>query len=60
MPFGADMFAKEPPDPGRFRAALAELAALGVSWVMLSFPCESRAEYRERVARFADAVIRRL
>ena len=60
MPFGADMFSKDPLDPGRFLASLRELAALGVSWVMLSVPCESRGEYRERVARFGSGIIRRL
>jgi probable F420-dependent oxidoreductase len=60
MPFGADMFSKEPLDPGRFLASLRELAALGVSWVMLSVPCESRVEYRERVARFGKEIIERL
>jgi probable F420-dependent oxidoreductase len=59
MPFGADMFSRDPLDPGRFRAALAELEALGVSWVMLSLPCDSRAEYRERVARFGSGIIGR-
>ena len=57
MPFGADMFSRDPLDPARFLASLRELEALGVSWVMLSFPCESRAEYRERVARFGSRVI---
>jgi probable F420-dependent oxidoreductase len=60
MPFGADMFSKDPLDPGRFLASLRELAALGVSWVMLSVPCESRAEYRGRVARFGKEIIGRL
>jgi probable F420-dependent oxidoreductase len=59
MPFGADLFSREPLDPGRFRAALGELEALGVSWVMLSLPCESRAEYRERVAGFGSGIIAR-
>ena len=44
-------------DPGRFLASLRELAALGISWVMLSVPCESRGEYRERVARFGEEII---
>jgi probable F420-dependent oxidoreductase len=60
MPFGADMFAKDPPDPDRFLESLRELAALGVSWVMLSVPCESRAQYRERVARLGNAILRRV
>jgi alkanesulfonate monooxygenase SsuD/methylene tetrahydromethanopterin reductase-like flavin-dependent oxidoreductase (luciferase family) len=58
MPFGADMFSKEPLDPGKFLASLRELEALGISWVMLSVPCESRSEYRERVARFGKEIIR--
>ena len=60
MPFGADMFSKDPLDPGRFLASLRELEALGVSWMMLSVPCESRAEYRERMARFGTHILRHL
>ena len=59
MPFGADMFSRDPLDPARFLASLRELEALGVSWVMLSFPCESRGEYRERVERFGKGIIGR-
>jgi len=50
VPFGLELFAGVSLDRGHFRARIAELEALGVSWLALSVPCESRAEYCERVA----------
>ena len=51
VPFGFELFAREPVDPGRFRARVAELEAMGVSWLAINVPCDSRAEYCEKLAR---------
>ena len=55
VPFGFELFAREPVDPERFRAHLAELAELGVTWLVINVPCGSRAEYLEKVAAFGAA-----
>jgi probable F420-dependent oxidoreductase len=58
-PFGFDLFADAPLDLGRVRAGLAELEALGVTWLALSPPCDSRAEYGERVAALGRELLGR-
>ena len=52
VPFGLELFGPEPVDPGRFRATVQELEAVGVTWLALSVPCDSRAEYCEKLAAF--------
>ena len=54
MPFGFELFAREPVEPEQFREHLAELAALGVTWLVINVPCRSRAEYLEKVAAFGE------
>jgi probable F420-dependent oxidoreductase len=55
VPFGFELFAREPVEPDRFREHLEELAELGVTWLVINVPCRSRAEYLERVAAFGAA-----
>jgi len=57
IPFGLTMHRPETIDPERFRQTVAELAALGVSWLTLSLPGKSRAELVDRVRQFGDAVL---
>jgi probable F420-dependent oxidoreductase len=52
VPLGVELFSREPVDPDRFRARVAELERLGVTWLALNVPCDSRAEYCEKVAAF--------
>jgi len=40
------------------RAAVAQLEQLGVTWLAVSVPCESRAEYCEKVAAFGRDYLR--
>jgi hypothetical protein len=39
------------------RTQVARLADLGVTWLMVNVPCETRAEYRERVADLGERVV---
>ncbi|MBW2231987.1 MAG: LLM class F420-dependent oxidoreductase [Deltaproteobacteria bacterium] len=48
-PIGVDMFADHAPNAEGVRAASEELAGMGVSWVALSVPARTRAEYCDRV-----------
>jgi probable F420-dependent oxidoreductase len=48
-PIGVDMFADRLPAVESLREASATLAEMGVSWVALSVPAASRAEYVDRV-----------
>jgi probable F420-dependent oxidoreductase len=52
VPFGFELFAREPVEPERFRAGVSELEQLGVTWLAINVPCDSRAEYCEKVAAF--------
>jgi hypothetical protein len=54
------MPSREAPDAARLLDEVAELEALGVSWLAIALPCESRAEYAEAVARFGAEVIGKL
>jgi len=60
VPFGLDMGSREGVDPLRFLDTASELAALGVTWLTLVLPCESRAHYCESVSRFGEEVLRHL
>ncbi len=60
VPFGLDMFARGPFDAARFREGAAELAELGIAWLTLSLPSETRAEYRSEADRFGREVIAKL
>ena len=44
-------------DPDRFRDTVAELEALGVTWLTLGLPGDTRAEFCDAVRRFGDEVL---
>jgi probable F420-dependent oxidoreductase len=58
VPFGFTMFDRAHVDPREFRERAAELEALGVTWLTVTLPCASRADWCERVAAFGEDVIR--
>jgi len=57
VPFGLDVNRQDDLDPDVFRGRIAELEGLGVTWVTLSLPCRSRAEYCERVTAFGRRLL---
>jgi probable F420-dependent oxidoreductase len=60
VPFGFEMSARGGLDADRFLESAAQLEALGVTWLTVTLPCQTRAEYRERVAAFGSKVLARL
>jgi probable F420-dependent oxidoreductase len=60
VPFGLDMFARGPFDAGLLREGVLELAELGVTWVTLSLPSRTRAEYQAEAERCGREVIAKL
>lgn len=56
-PLGFELFAEKSPDPEELHKHLAELEALGVTWLALSVGCESRADYCEKLERFGEQVL---
>jgi probable F420-dependent oxidoreductase len=57
VPFGLQMHRRSGVDPARFRDSVAELEALGVSWLTLALPGGTRAEFCDAVRRFGDEVL---
>lgn len=57
VPFGLSMHRREGVDPVRFRDVVAEYADLGVTWLPLGLPGDTRAEWCEAVRRFGDTVL---
>jgi probable F420-dependent oxidoreductase len=57
VPFGSSMNSQAPIDFPAFREQMAELEAIGVTWVSLGVPGRSRGEYLEQIARFGEEVI---
>lgn len=57
VPFGLAMHARQGVDPLRFRDTVAELAALGVTWLTLGLPGDTRREFCDAVRRFGDDVL---
>ena len=57
VPFGLSMHRREGVDPSRFRDSVAELADLGVTWLTLSLPGDTRAAYCASVERFGNEVL---
>jgi len=49
VPFGLDLGRPDALDPATFRARLDELEALGVTWVTLTLPARTRAEYLDHL-----------
>jgi probable F420-dependent oxidoreductase len=60
VPFGHGMNSQKQVDAGAFCETVGELEAIGVTWLALGLPCESRAVYCENVARFGREVIAKL
>ena len=56
-PFGLDMRADGLPEPASIRAAAQRLGALGVTWLAITLPCATRAEFRARAEWFGREVI---
>jgi alkanesulfonate monooxygenase SsuD/methylene tetrahydromethanopterin reductase-like flavin-dependent oxidoreductase (luciferase family) len=57
VPFGLAMHQRRGVDPDRFRDTVAELEALGVTWLTLGLPGDTRAEFCDAVRRFGDEVL---
>lgn len=57
VPFGHGMNAKPPLDLRALRDQIAELEAIGVTWVSVGLPTGSRGAYLESAARFGAEVI---
>jgi probable F420-dependent oxidoreductase len=58
-PFGLDMRADGLPEPTSVRAAAERLGALGVTWLAITLPAATRAEFLTRVGWFGREVISR-
>ena len=57
VPFGLSMHRREGVDPARFRDSVAELAELGVTWLTLALPGDTRDAFCAAVRRFGDEVL---
>jgi probable F420-dependent oxidoreductase len=57
VPFGSRMNSQDPLDPAAFREQVRALEEVGVTWVSLGVPGESRAEYLDSIVRFGAEVI---
>ena len=57
VPFGSQMNSQAPLDPLAFREQIEALEAVGVTWVSVGVPGESRAENLDSIARFGAEVI---
>jgi probable F420-dependent oxidoreductase len=60
MPIGRSMYDRGEPDPGAEAAQIAELAELGVTYIGVGFPVDSRREFLSRVERYAREVAARV
>jgi hypothetical protein len=59
-PFELAWGAKELPAPGALVETARRFAALGVTWLILTPPARTRAEFVDRVARLGGEVIAKL
>ena len=57
VPFGRNMNSPEPLDIDAFHEQLRALADVGVTWVSVGMPGQSRAAYCDDLARFGEQVI---
>jgi len=57
MPDGLDMFTNAGIDAGRIVDGIVELAGLGVTYLTVSLPGDTRAAFLEQLDRFADDVL---
>jgi probable F420-dependent oxidoreductase len=60
MPSGLDMFAKAAPDAAKVVTDIAALAELGITWVTVALPADTRRELLEAIDAFGSDVIGRL
>jgi probable F420-dependent oxidoreductase len=60
VPFGLSMHAPDAIDPSRFAENIDALGARGVTWVTMSLPATTRAEYCDAVAKFGEELLRPL
>ena len=60
VPFGLSMRPPDSPDPSKFAETIDALGSRGVTWVTMSLPAESRAEFLEGVARLGEDLLRPL
>ncbi|MEN8182147.1 MAG: LLM class F420-dependent oxidoreductase [Myxococcota bacterium] len=60
VPFGLDMFTRGAFDAPRFLEGAERLAELGVSWLTVSLPSRTRAEYCSEAERFGQEIIEKL
>jgi len=57
VPFGYAMGSRRALDPVALRAQVAELEAIGVTWLTLALPGSSRGEVHAALGRLADALL---
>ncbi|CAA0080700.1 putative protein [Halioglobus japonicus] len=57
IPFGLDMHSGMNWDAGAVLDQCEQLQALGVSWINISLPCDSKSQYFEASSWFAEKVI---
>jgi probable F420-dependent oxidoreductase len=57
MPAGLDMFAAASPDPAAVVEDVHALEAVGVTWVTLTLPGDSRADLLQEIDRFGTRVL---
>ena len=57
MPGGLDMFANADVDAGRAVASIEALASLGVTYLTVTLPGDTRREFVDRLQRFAELVL---
>ncbi len=60
VPFGLDRDSSGRVEPTRFLDSAAELSALGVTWLTVVLPADSRAAWAEAVARFGREIVAKL
>ena len=58
MPGGLDMFSNADVDARRTIASIEALAALGVTYLTVTLPGDTRREFLDRLQRFAELVLR--
>ena len=58
VPFGARMNSEEALDVAAFRAQVADLESVGVTWLTVGVPGASRREYLDGLARFGEEILR--
>jgi hypothetical protein len=57
MPDGLDMFSNADGDASRTIDSIKALAALGVTYLTVMLPGDTRREFVDRLQRFADRVL---